>query len=1317
MELRRRPSGSTTPRKMAPMETRPSATRHSNRQVSMNGSNNGSASSSSRRNSINERSSVSPRDHYDSGERATKRRRISLGGKSNASQSSSDYQPPGPNLRRNTGYRQPAARDPPASRRKPKKARRVSSASDVTFDGHSSDNVILDNIVVALSPTPVSSPELPATGRSRLPVSPSPQPSVGAPAKSRPTSANGSKSTLVSPATALQTQSDSGSSSLAYGKSDPVVKFAESTPQRGRNPRKSKGDNLSHMVARGPEQENLEESLKTTSESIQNLKNPSVDVEGISSGWLLGTSAPKTIGNKENANADVSEETKPDITASAFPTESLSGNNSHLRHEDDVDSSVGPLSGDSASNQNPESKSSSQNGTIEGLNIAERADEDDEDDDDGASFAASNLDEDAAADAGQLEQDEDEDDDGEEIEDDDEMVDVDEDQVSDQSKQHDDAGSAAVSDIDDDGATEADLAVPKLVMTTASPSRPGSEDNNAPPSPTSMAADEMATTGTGKPVRRLPGRRRAPHPNPKVEADLRRQLDLRVTYRAVAKQLKPLLAELAKRNLADLKSNPEAHAKVSEHEKVKASLEERREQRLNNIKLEKQYNLEKMALLLEAEQDSQRMRYRQAVRNAQADFLNKLKHDFLMAIRRQETYQDEHASEDEEHDVVPSLYHVNVHGRRTHLLDRRHDSRSRSILETERLFNDLTEREYSIARDMQSVPDQIELDPRPFTFLDPTQREAVQHDTNLAALIQAMTRVSQEEVETPVKPTVPIRTVTSIPNDQAISLQILADASATAPGPIPTYLPSLASMTAPGTMPETRTTIPKATAKPTMASLLNADDPPVRTDRNLVVQDTPPDYQNRGIVDAPQPIAPQQQSHPLPGNYAGSPVVTSRASLPPHEQTRLPGFADQFENAIRSPGQRRHEFPSFSGPPQPFQPGPARELYNPTNGIDRHRDAMSSAVNSSLRSPHVQQSATIQPMLTSQYTPGSPERRPRRASQESFGKVRLAPKGQPGVLSPEKQPVVPVQNRGTTDVLFDKDHGQFRQPEQRVPPPFNSYPQSSSPAEYGDVRGRNRSISESTNPDRDQRRQLPEAGRLPPITDTSYGSYVRDRPYDPFRRSTISTADDSSRHYSPPQTNLPPHLHRSTTAGSSPLLSSHSAAPSPPDRYGRFPRESTSHRNRQPLQLPPALPPFNAPPRPIGTQQTPLPPMPTGLPPPPLPPLQSHLGQGAYGQSALQPFSSQPPSTAQPSQYSSGTSYGRQSLPPLSGPPHFHANGVTRELQLGPPPPPVGQPGSGYPPYPPAHPVQEERNGRSRTSSVSRQDRFQYYSGGHPERR
>lgn len=85
---------------------------------------------------------------------------------------------------------------------------------------------------------------------------------------------------------------------------------------------------------------------------------------------------------------------------------------------------------------------------------------------------------------------------------------------------------------------------------------------------------------------RLPGRRRAHHADMDVEVDLRRQLELRIAYRALAKALKPILAELADRTAQELRANEELYKQCPEYQEVMEELEEHLSARLALLQTE-----------------------------------------------------------------------------------------------------------------------------------------------------------------------------------------------------------------------------------------------------------------------------------------------------------------------------------------------------------------------------------------------------------------------------------------------------------------------------------------------------------------------------------------------------------------------------------------------------------------------------------------------------------------------------------------------------------------------------------------------------------
>ena len=83
-----------------------------------------------------------------------------------------------------------------------------------------------------------------------------------------------------------------------------------------------------------------------------------------------------------------------------------------------------------------------------------------------------------------------------------------------------------------------------------------------------------------KTERRLPGRKRQPNPDVNIEASLRRQLQLKTNYRAVAKALKPILAELARRSIEEIKKEAEACKRYEQYDTVLQQINMRLNERL-----------------------------------------------------------------------------------------------------------------------------------------------------------------------------------------------------------------------------------------------------------------------------------------------------------------------------------------------------------------------------------------------------------------------------------------------------------------------------------------------------------------------------------------------------------------------------------------------------------------------------------------------------------------------------------------------------------------------------------------------------------------
>jgi len=109
--------------------------------------------------------------------------------------------------------------------------------------------------------------------------------------------------------------------------------------------------------------------------------------------------------------------------------------------------------------------------------------------------------------------------------------------------------------------------------------------------------------------RRLPGRRRQPHSDINIETDLRRQLNLKMGYRSLAKVQKALLEELSSRAIHNLEKDPDYHARCPEYGPLMALLDQRRDGRLDQIHAMRTYRLEQLERVRVAEERIQREQY------------------------------------------------------------------------------------------------------------------------------------------------------------------------------------------------------------------------------------------------------------------------------------------------------------------------------------------------------------------------------------------------------------------------------------------------------------------------------------------------------------------------------------------------------------------------------------------------------------------------------------------------------------------------------------------------------------------------------------
>ncbi|KAF2232109.1 hypothetical protein EV356DRAFT_261194 [Viridothelium virens] len=252
---------------------------------------------------------------------------------------------------------------------------------------------------------------------------------------------------------------------------------------------------------------------------------------------------------------------------------------------------------------------------------------------------------------------------------------------------------------------------------------------------------------------------------------MRRQLQLRMGYRAVVKHLKPILQEIANRTEEKIDSDPEYHKRSERHEIVNAQLDKKLQQRLDHIDTEEGYTIGNAANNYERGCELLRTQYQEKIERVKDDLIGHLMNAYLTTLRHERKQNDEDATDDEEGGIVPYAKRRHLNGDLEPMFDTRYASRSRYFVETDRLWDERQERD-RIAQDM-SQTDENAKPPSPgkFAVHDSTDRNqaiAILNVSNLARASQAV----EEGITEPPK---------HIENSAAMALQALATAAEAMP--------------------------------------------------------------------------------------------------------------------------------------------------------------------------------------------------------------------------------------------------------------------------------------------------------------------------------------------------------------------------------------------------------------------------------------------------------------------------------------------------------------------------------------------------------
>lgn len=149
---------------------------------------------------------------------------------------------------------------------------------------------------------------------------------------------------------------------------------------------------------------------------------------------------------------------------------------------------------------------------------------------------------------------------------------------------------------------------PELTDASTAPNSP----EQIPEVESSQSLNHVLPTNGDAPAklgRRLPGRRRAPHSDINVETDLRRQLNLKMSYRSLAKIQKNILEELSNRTTNSLENDAEYYKQCPEYEPLMAALDQRKEQRMAEINALKSTKLDQLERVRIATEHIEKQKY------------------------------------------------------------------------------------------------------------------------------------------------------------------------------------------------------------------------------------------------------------------------------------------------------------------------------------------------------------------------------------------------------------------------------------------------------------------------------------------------------------------------------------------------------------------------------------------------------------------------------------------------------------------------------------------------------------------------------------
>ncbi|KAF2016436.1 hypothetical protein BU24DRAFT_409538 [Aaosphaeria arxii CBS 175.79] len=325
----------------------------------------------------------------------------------------------------------------------------------------------------------------------------------------------------------------------------------------------------------------------------------------------------------------------------------------------------------------------------------------------------------------------------------------------------------------DDTPPDAADAPPELTDASTPPGSPEA----IPEVSSSQGLQNVILPANGEPpakaAKRLPGRRRQPHPDINVEVDLRRQLNIKVNYRSVAKIQKQILEEISKRTLKELEQDPERHKRSPAYEPVMAQLREKLDSRKHQIESLRQYKLEQLERVMTAEKHIQEEQYLNRFEEMRENLLLQCYYQ-MKQLQRSARKESGDGTDDEEHIINPTRVEFPLCNDDDRL-GSKYASRSRAYVETERMLEsedlrkNLDRQRKAFLAAGEGFDDSIEAIPNGFAkFIGPDRADAIAH-FNVASLANAAAEL--EKTPPPPEPPKVIR------NEEADALFMLASLS------------------------------------------------------------------------------------------------------------------------------------------------------------------------------------------------------------------------------------------------------------------------------------------------------------------------------------------------------------------------------------------------------------------------------------------------------------------------------------------------------------------------------------------------------------